>query len=234
MIHQEQCHHHKTCIDHVSIFSNLTDSEKEKILGTSVHRKYHKGEFIYLPGDRIDNLIVVLSGLIKISRISQTGKEQIVQVLKPEDFMGELNLFSPKEAADTAEVIEDALICIIRGTDIKSYLLGNPDAALKLLTKFSERVKEAETLVGQMSLKRIEARIADFIIGEINREDLKKEPYEVMLPFSKKDMAAFLGTTPETLSRKLSLFRENGWIESDGQRRIIVLNKEALEDLSEE
>jgi CRP/FNR family transcriptional regulator len=208
--------------------------EKEKILCTSVHRKYHKGEFIFLPGVRFDNLIVVLDGLIKISKVSQTGKEQIIRILKAEDFIGELNLFSPKVTTDTAEVIQDSLVCIINGSDIKSYLLGNPDAALKLLTTFTERVMEAENLVEQIGLKRIEARIAGFLIGEINRESLNKGPYEVMLPFSKKDMASYLGTTPETLSRKLSFFRENGWLETDGQRRIIVLNKEALETLSEE
>ncbi len=214
-----------SCIDHVPIFGDLTEAERESILQTSLHKLYNKGDFIFMPGDHFSNLFVVVEGLVKIVKYSTTGKEQILSLLHPGDFIGELYLFSNKETNNAAYAVVDTTVCIIEGEAIKKYILNNPEVALKFLEKYTERMLETENLVEQISLRDVSARLAHFLVNEANNKEV------ITLSTTKRDLAAMLGITPETLSRKLNEFQSNGWIRMSGQRKIEILNKYELENL---
>ncbi len=74
---------------------------------------------VYMAGDRREKLFVIHKGKVKISRISPTGKEQVIRILGPGDFMGELSLFVHGPLNDNAEVLEDTTVCVIDGEKLK-------------------------------------------------------------------------------------------------------------------
>lgn len=208
--------------------------EKLSIMNQSSHKKYKKGEIIFMPGDSLNNLYVVNKGLVKISKISSLGKEQIIRILQTGDFMGELTLFSSSVHNNTAEALEITEVCIIQGQKIKELLLQQPDMALKFLQKYTERIEESEKLIEQLTLRDVEQRIASYLLNEIEKNEIinKKGEYEINLPVSKGDLSSLIGTTQETLSRKLSLLQDSGIIRLEGQRKIIVTNIESLKILT--
>lgn len=221
------------CIDNVPIFHDLTQEEKESVMDASTHKKYKKGEIIFTPGDSFDSLFVVNKGIIKIYKISALGKEQILRILESGDFMGELSLFSKTILNNNAEALESSEICIIKGETIRELLLKKPEIAIKFLQKYTERIEESEELIEQIGLRDVEQRIANYLLLEIEKNAIedKNNEYEITLPVSKKDLAALIGTSQETLSRKLSIFQDNGWIKLKGQRKIIVTDMESLQQL---
>lgn len=221
------------CIDNVPIFHDLLPDEKESILNSSNHKNYKKGEIIFTPGGSFDDLFVVNKGTVKISKISALGKEQILRLLKPGDFMGELSLFSRSIHSNTAEALENTEICIIQGRKIRELLLQKPEIALKFLQKYAEKIEESEELIEQIGLRDVEQRIANYLLLEIEKSQIMntKGEYEITLPVTKGDLASLIGTTQETLSRKLSLFQDNGWIKLKGQRIISIIDIDSLEDL---
>jgi CRP/FNR family transcriptional regulator len=221
------------CIDNVPIFRDLTDEEKESVMDASFHRKYKKGEMIFTPGDPFDNLFVVNKGIIKISKISSIGKEQIMRILESGDFMGELSMFSKTVHNNNAEALENCEVCIINGAKIRELMLEKPKIALNFLQKYAERIEESEELIEQIGLREVEQRIANYLLLEIEKNAIenKNNEYEVTLPISKKDLAALIGTSQETLSRKLAVFQDSGWIVLKGQRKIIVTDMESLKEM---
>ncbi|NYB74725.1 Crp/Fnr family transcriptional regulator [Sedimentibacter hydroxybenzoicus DSM 7310] len=221
------------CIDNVPIFRDLLPDEKESIMNSSNQKNFKKGEIIFTPGDSFDDLFVVNKGMVKISKVSSLGKEQILRILKPGDFMGELTLFSKSILSNTAEALEQTEICIIQGNRIRQLLIQSPEIAIKFLQKYTERIEETEELIEQIGLRDVEQRIANYLLIEIenNRIINNNGKYEVALPVSKGDLAALIGTTQETLSRKLSLFQDNGWIKLKGQRIIEVADIKRLESI---
>lgn len=227
------CNHEHYCIDNVPIFIDLLPDEKESILNSSNHKNYKKGEIIFTPGDSFDNLFVVNKGLVKISRISAMGKEQIIRILKPGDFMGELSLFSKTVHNNTAEALDNTEICVIQANKIRELLLQKPEISLKFLRKYTERIEEYEELIEQVVLRDVEQRIANYLLLEIEKNNIpnKKGEYEITLPVSKGDLASLIGTTQETLSRKLSLFQDNGWIKLKGHRIISVIDIDSLKEI---
>jgi CRP/FNR family transcriptional regulator len=227
------CNHENYCIDNVPIFHDLLPDEKESIMDSSNHKSFKKGEIIFIPGDSFDELFVVNNGMVKISKISAMGKEQILRILQPGDFMGELSLFSKSIHNNTAEALENTEICVIQGHKIREILLQKPEISLKFLQKFTERIEESEELIEQIGLRDVEQRIANYLLLEIEKNQIinNKGHYEIALPVSKGDLASLIGTTQETLSRKLSLLQDNGVIKLKGQRIISVTDIARLEEL---
>ncbi|HOJ09217.1 MAG TPA: Crp/Fnr family transcriptional regulator [Clostridiales bacterium] len=223
------CNCHKregrNCIEIVPIFSSLNHEEMMEVAGITSDRTYEKGEMIYIAGDKGEKLYVIHKGKVKISRVSESGKEQVIRVLGPGEFMGELSLFSSSPLTDNGEALEKTTVCIISKDKIKELMAKYPVISFKVMEELSRRLEKVENLVENISLHGVEKRLADTLISMVNDKN------EVILKMSKKDFASHIGMSQETLSRKLSAFQEMGLIKLIGHRRIIILDKEALSEI---
>lgn len=215
----------KTCIEIVPIFNTLTYDEMMEVARITVARSYKKGEMVYMAGDRGEKLFVIHKGKVKISRLSHTGKEQVIRILGPGDFMGELSLFVHGPLTDNAEVLEDTTVCIIDGEKLKNLMAKYPTIAFKVLEELSSRLERAENLIEHLGVHDVETRIVEMLL------DLANDEGEVVLNMSKGDLASHIGMSQETLSRKLSYFQDMGWIKQIGHRKIVILDEENLRSL---
>lgn len=226
----ESCQHNHEhdikhmCISKVPIFNHLEHEEMLEVLKLSRQMKYKKGEHIYNDGDESEYLYIVHIGRVKIFNLFESGKEQLLRILNPGEFMGEFALFSNKVLDNYAEAIENTEICAIHQSDMQILMKTHPAISLKILSEFSTRLQEVEDLVGQLSNRDVKTRIASYLI----KLSETKDSYKIVLPMSKKDLASYLGTTQETISRRFASFQTNGLIEQKGQRNIQILNHEEL------
>jgi len=159
------------------------------------------------------------------AKVSDSGKEQVIRVLASGDFMGELTLFSSIPLTDNGEAMEKTAVCIIDGEKIKGLMAKYPRIAFKIMEELSKRLERAENLIENINLHGAEKRLADTLVNMSNGTG------EVVLRMSKGELASYMGMSQETLSRKLSSFQDIGLIKLVGRRRIILLNKTALEKM---
>jgi len=224
-----KCDHDKcldnSCIKRVPIFSNLSSEEIIEVAQVTTDRTFQKGEIIFFQGDILDKLYVIHEGKVKVSRVSEQGREQIIRVLGPGDFLGELVLFAPSPANNSAEALEETVVCEVQSTKIKELMLSSSQIALRVLEEVSQRLEQAENLVESIGLLSVEKRIAKTLL------EFAFESDQINLPVSKKDFAAQLSISQETLSRKLTFFQESGLISLSGQRKITILDRAGLENL---
>lgn len=213
------------CIEIVPIFSNLTQEEMLEIASITKAQTFEKGDMIYMAGDRGGKLYVVHSGRVKISRLNANGKEQVIRVIGPGEFMGELSLLSSLPMTDNGEALETSTMCIIEGEKLKELMKKYPSIAFKVMEELSERLEKAENLIEAINLNTVEQRLAKALIT------LSAGKKEVLLNMTKGDFASQIGMSQETLSRKLAAFQEEGLIELEGHRKIIILNKDGLEEI---
>jgi len=210
------------CIEIVPIFSHLTQAEMLEIAAITTDKSFEKGEMIYLAGNKGEKLYVIHTGRVKISRLSANGKEQVIRILGPGEFMGELALFSPLSMTDNGEAIESSTMCMIEGVKLKELMKKYPSIAFKVMEELSKRLDRVENLIEDINLYSVEQRLAQALLKMSNGK------CEVVLSMTKGDLASQLGMSQETLSRKLSLFQERGLIELIGHRRIIILDRDSL------
>lgn len=220
-----------SCICNVPIFENLTDEEISSLDEVLVTKTFKKGQFIFREGERSDTLYVLNQGIIKISKTSDSGKEQIIRFLFPGDFFGQFALLQEKNHYANAEVLDNAIICLIHKNDFKNIIEKNPSMTYRFLLAISEKLHQADEWMGAISLLEVERRLAKILL--LFQQRNKSEGNVVELPVAKKELAAWIGTTPETLSRKLSYFESLDIIALDSRKDIRILDPSGLNDIAE-
>lgn len=215
----------KACIMRVPIFNHLDDEKLEEIMSTIKTAHFEKGEIVYRAGQQSDSLYIVSKGKIRIYRLSESGREQLLRILKPGDFTGELALFRHSVHESFAEAMEETDVCIITRNDLQNFLLKYPTIALQILAEFSNRLDESERQAVRVATERVETRIALYLAECM---DNSGGSMEITLPMSRKDLASYLGTTPETVSRKLAELEAQGYIQQISGRKIRILDLDGL------
>jgi CRP/FNR family transcriptional regulator len=198
-----------------------------EVAAITVDRAFAKGELIYSAGKEDKRLFVIHEGRVKISRISPNGKAQVIRILGPGEFMGELTILNTSPATDYAQALENCRMCVIEGTRLVELMRKYPSIALKAMAELSARLEKAENLIENINLHSAEQRLASALLEQSGGE----RTFELAL--SKGDFASQLGMTQETLSRKLALFQEDGLIDLSGQRTIVIRDRGRLEEIGQ-
>lgn len=227
MIHSNNAHnhHHKrnnSCISLVPIFNHLEQEEMDEINASAKTVSYKRGEIIYHAGEKSNSLYIVHDGKIKIYNLSESGKQQLLRILKPGDFTGELSLFIESTHESYSEAMENVSVCIFKRSDLQKLLLKYPTISLKLLNELSKILKESHKQTTRFATEKVETRIALYF-AECAEEN-HSNTFE--LPMTKVNLASYLGTTPETISRKLTDLEDEGLITKSGKIiKILDLDK---------
>lgn len=211
----------QNCISLVPIFNFLSNEEMAEIQKIVKKKTYVKGEMIFLAGEENNNLYVVHQGLVKITKYSNDGKEQVLRILRPGDFLGEHNLFSNKSLDINAQAVHNSKLCVIEGSNLKELILKYPEIAFKILEEISYRLAKAEELLKNIAIESAEKRVIDLLISLCDENNV------VTLDMKKKDIASMLGMSAETLSRTLSNLEKNNIIRQS-KNKIIILDENYL------
>ena len=214
-----------SCLFKVPIFSHLTEEEQAGIVQLVRVKKLKKGETLYNAGDEGSFLYVVHEGKVKISRYTEEGNEQVLRVLSTGDFAGDRALFTNNVADDFAITLEDSMVCVLDGSELKKHMIEKPEISVRIISELSKRLSDYETKLESYNLDSVGKRVAQSIIIYSEGNDIFE------LPISKQDWASILGMSSETLSRKLSQFKKDGLIDLNGQRGIIIRNKDKLNEI---
>ncbi len=143
---------HSACIKQVPLFQSLNEPEFGLIQQTIRSNPYKKGDYIFQEGEPADGLHVVHEGAIKLSKLSDCGKEHVLRFLFPGDFSGQFALFHEIDHYTNAEVIQDAVICHIHRADLRLMLQKHPHITYQFLVALSDQLREADEWVSAISL----------------------------------------------------------------------------------
>ncbi|PIE71797.1 MAG: transcriptional regulator [Deltaproteobacteria bacterium] len=218
----------RTLIETTALFKGLSSEYIEKICAITHLRSYKKNELIFVEGDPATGFYVVASGHVKIFKSSAEGKEQILHLYGPGNPFGEVPVFSgdcfPASAAAT-----DTTVLLFIPRDAFMTLIGdNPCLAMNMLGILARRLREFTLQIENLALKEVPGRLAAFLTTHASSV---AQSDAIQLSMTKNQLAALLGTIPETLSRIFSRMSEKKLISVDG-RHITLLNRDALEQVA--
>ncbi|MEN1762088.1 Crp/Fnr family transcriptional regulator [Anoxynatronum sibiricum] len=224
-----------TCLNKTPLLSNLTREEADKISAGVSSKVFHKGETLFHAGDTADRLYIVCSGKVKLLKHTAEGKEQILYILKAGDFFGAFNLLKEDRFDCTAEALTDSLVSMLKKSEFDRIILSNPEITLKVFEKAYERIIKLETLIERLSTASLDARVAGLLLSLI--PDFGTHTPEgtlLKLSISREDMGSYSGIARETMSRKLHLFDELGYIQLKSTRQILIKDLAGLQSLLHE
>lgn len=209
----------------VPIFSELADETLSQLSQSGSVQSFTKESIILSEKEAGSALFIIISGKVKISRISSedSDKEVILSILNPSDFFGEMSLLDGMDRSATATAMDDSKIFIIQRNDFLQLLHDHPDVSIALLQELTQRLRGAGMKIKALSLKDAEGKVATVLlqladdVGKIKQGVVEIEK----LPFQ-HELANMAGTSRETISRTLHAFAKKGQIELEGSKLRIV------------
>jgi CRP-like cAMP-binding protein len=202
-------------ISAIPLFNGLPDDQLNALRQIALEKQFSKGQTIFSEGDETKGFFVVVTGRVKIYKVSSEGKEQILHIFEAGQSFGEVTVFS-------------RLLFFPRSAFV-DLVTDNPSLALNMLAIMSKKLRQFAAQIESLSLKEIPARLASYLIYLAKEQGAGDV---VNLNVSKGQLASLLGTIPETLSRIFAKLSGQQFIRVEGSR-ITLLNRPGLEDLAE-
>lgn len=218
-------------LKYVPIFADLDDETLEQIYRLGKGKVYEKDSVILMEHETGSALFVIISGKVKVFRVSEDGREVILSILSESDFFGEMAILDGLTRSANVTAIEESEIFIIQRSDFLNLLYEHPEVSVCLLQELTKRLRAADMKIKSLSLKDAEGKVATVIlqladdIGKIKQGVVEIEK----LPFQ-HDLANMAGTSRETISRTLHSFAKRGLIELDGNK-LRIPNYEKFKEL---
>jgi len=217
-------------IGQIPLFEGLPENNLEGLSRIVVDRKFSAGETIFLEGQEGTGFYVMISGRVKIYKLSSDGKEQILQIFGPGEPFGEIALFEDRRFPAHAEAIEKSRILFFPRSSFINLIKKDPSLALNMLGLLSLRLRRFTSLIEDLSLKEVPGRLAAYLLYLSQRNHGADD---FAIDISKGQLASLLGTIPETLSRILTRMIKAGFIQEDARHIIHILDRKGLQELAE-
>ena len=211
-----------------SLFSDLTTGELEKLSAHKSCVPYKKGQTLFYEGTRPMGLFCINRGKVKVYKMGSNGKEQILFIAQPGDFLGYRSLLSEEFYGASATVLEPAAVCFIPKNDFLEILNENPSFFKRLMKAVCHELGVMEEKLSQLAQKSVRERLAATILMLKETYGMEGEGSDVIdIILSREDLANIVGTATETVIRLLSEFKSDGLIALEG-KKIKVLDSKAL------
>jgi CRP/FNR family transcriptional regulator len=191
-------------------------------MSTLVDEKvFLRNEVLFLEGDGPRGLFVVRKGEVKIYKIGDNGREQILEVEGPGRSVAELPLFDGCPYPASAAALEDAVVLLLPASTFHRLLDRHPEISRAVIASLAGRLRRMVSLVEEVSLKAVRERLAAVFLEMAGDGDTCN------LTWTNQEIAARIGTVREIVSRTMARMVHDGAIRLDG-RRMVILDREKL------
>jgi len=210
----------------------LGQEDADELLRRVRRRKFSKSQPILRAGAAGDDVVVVLSGRVRLVALGAEQREVVLAIRGEGELLGEMAALGAQRRTASAIALDDVEAGILHGDEFRAFLRDRPDAALVLIRMLVRRLSEASrdlaSLATQDSVGRVAKRLLD-LAGDHGVPSSRGTRIELSL--TQDELARWTGATRETVSRALRLMRQLGWVATD-HRTITVLDPDALRERS--
>lgn len=218
------------------LFTEMNDDDLEKIKSFVSKKKFSKGDIVFFESEMYGGPYVVLEGAVKIYKVSKEGREQILHLIYPFNSFAEVPMFekfTDETRTDTypanAMVMEDYTeLLYIPADRLYQFFKNDVKLSLKMLASLAKKNRALTIKIESLILKDVGKRVAGYILAEFN----KSTSDNVEMELNRYDIAAYLGTIPETLSRALKKLQDEDIIEVSG-KSFLIKNPDKLKKMAE-
>jgi CRP/FNR family transcriptional regulator, cyclic AMP receptor protein len=219
-------------LQRIPYLRNLPKPALQRLMRITRSRTFKKGEIIITQKEAGSHLFIVTSGKVKIFAASKGRKQKTHAVIGKGEFFGELALLDGTIRSASAQALEDSTLTLIPKRDFKKFLQRDPGFTTLLLRTMAERLRKANETIESLLFKNVLGRVAKALVDLNEKERRGESGPTVPIVMTQQELAEWVGTSREPLSRALSMLRRGGLISSE-QGRIEIRDLPKLKQLVE-
>jgi CRP/FNR family transcriptional regulator, cyclic AMP receptor protein len=196
------------------LLGKLSLDEIDKLLTYSRVERYPAGHEIFAKGSPGNSMMLVLRGSVRISSISLTGKEFVLNIISAGEIVGEIALLDGGERSGDAFAMDDCELLVLNRRDFLPFLENRADICMMLIRVLCHRLRRTSEQVEDVLFRDLEGRIAKALLQEAERTgrpDLGGRPVEIHM--SQNDLAHIVGSSRESVNKQLQAWHRAGYID---------------------
>lgn len=214
---------------HIPLFAQLGQEDLAQVAAMTRELHYERGDLIVLEGDLGGALHYVHAGLVKVFKISPSGKEQVLRLIAAGHTFNDVPALDGGPNPASAAAMERTIVYMIRHAELRMLIMTRPQVAEAVVRTLTGALRHLVTLVEDLSLRHVTARVAKILLDQEGASGLAQHAYHL----TQQEMAALAGTAREVVGRSLKELEVAGAIEMR-QGRAVVLSRERLRLLTSE
>jgi CRP/FNR family transcriptional regulator, cyclic AMP receptor protein len=211
----------------VPLFSDLDESELQRVSSVAIPRSFPKGVRVFHEGDHSDTCYIVREGDLRVTREHPDGRAIALATLGPGDIFGELAMLDGEARSASVEALSDAELLALSAADMRRLLAEHPDITVKLVGALTRRVRETNERISRQSFQTVPSRVAGVLSQLIAEEAADDGASDITVRMTQADLAQLAGTSRESVSRFLATLERAGVVRV-GRGRVTVLEPRRL------
>lgn len=222
----------RTALAQHELFSHLEATEREQLLLLGVERRFNDGRTIFQRGDPGNGMMLVLRGQVKISIVSDEGKELIFAMTQPGECFGEIALLDGQTRTADAIAVGDCVLFMLARSDFIPFLERHPQIAIRLLAVLCGRVRTTSDFIERLAFQNLPARLARLLL-KLAATQGSATPTGVRInqKLSQQEIGNLVAASRESVNKQLRLWRTEGLL-TIKQGYITLLQPVALSQLA--
>ena len=183
----------------ISYFAEIEENLQHELAHQATRLSVEQGQIVLLEGEQSEAVYVVESGWLKSSKSSQNGREHVIKFLGSGETFNELSVLIEAENQTTVTALEPSVLFVMRRPAIQRVLERHPELARKIIQRLAGRVQFLLSMIEDLSLRSIEARLARYLVEQASDNHMLYRPKWA----TQAELANHLGTVPNVLNRSL-------------------------------
>lgn len=214
---------HSELLKRVPLFEELSDDELDALSQVALLRTFPKDRVVIMAEEEGDSLFVIHDGQVKVSIVSEDGREVILSILGEGNFFGEMSLLDGHPRSANVTTTQETELLMVRRADFLRFIQKSPKTAIKLLSVLASRLRVTDRKIEGLALSDVTGRITQTLLQLADEQGVPTQEGVVIKDRpTHQDLANMSGTTRETVSRILRRLENQGYIVPRGRDLLIV------------
>jgi CRP/FNR family cyclic AMP-dependent transcriptional regulator len=212
----------------VTFLASLSAEEAAALRARATTRSYPRGTALFHERQNPDRVVVILAGRVKLSCLSEDGRETVLAIRGEGELLGEISAIDARPRSATATALDPVQALVVPAVDFTGFLEENPRVALTIMRTLTRRLRDADRKRAEFGAQDTMGRVAARLVELSSRfGERDEEGVRIDLPLSQEELAGWTGCSRETVSKTLKAMRDLGWVDTR-RRRITLLDEEAV------
>jgi CRP/FNR family transcriptional regulator, nitrogen oxide reductase regulator len=223
----------RSVVADLPMFAGLEANKLDEILKQAQPVRYPKGTNVFDQDAVAKSFFVLLHGHLRVTKLTPNGQQVVVRFVAPGEIFGIAKAIGRTTYPGTATAVVDSVALVWPSAAWPRLVERNPALAANALQTVGSRLQEAHTRVVEMSTEQVERRVAHALLRLAKQAGRRvEEGVQIDFPISRQDVAEMTGTTLHTVSRIISAWEDQGWVEG-GRQKIVIREAHKLFVLAE-
>jgi len=203
----------------------VSDADLELIASLLIERRYARNTTIVEEGLPGDYMYVIREGRVKVTKLSDEGREKILNFLDEGGFFGEMALLDRAPRIASVKTLKPVRLLALSRTDFLNALRTSPDLAMAVIQELVRRLREVDEQASSLSFQRVKERTKG-LLRRLAQESADDPERRTTAALTHQQIADMIGTSRETVTRVVKELKLDGWLHQDGKRYVVPASED--------